>query len=558
MGYGENVDQSTDEFGVKLIHMNKYFALVYKFFYRIFKSHSSPPTANYTQSGPYDPAQYVPALLGWSTHNQNVDVYPNNRILYPYYTSYEDNGVWMSTSTNGNLPFDRAPKVRKMKNSIKFRVNLPSNSTIFTTGTYSTINNEDTDAEEKFASYDLRYSNHALDKITFNTFFRYEWIDNDDIAKIWRNTMAEYITPDRFQGSVPPGIRALGFNSLYDWYWNVVNLDITNSELSRDVYTFGMDLNFMLPGCSVLKFSYKRENIERDNFEVKTTIKNKLRLFLNSRLRRNFRFRGEFRYDYIVNPFTNLHAAGETALPSEYLGLPTTYVLRVDPYIRTLNLTNCPNRVYESNINLSYRADAKLFLSLNADYKHRLNSDTGWDEILVIPTFNLNYTPSPHLNMSASYGYQWMDYDTIFAIPANAEGTGLYKYGYGYVGRTENYDGLVHFIMLSFDSPISEKFRIYANTTINLSQASFTCDDLGSLENVGNEHFHEWLGDFDEYSQLNMEQYEVSFMANYNFTKKWSFLSSVNYYNFNDIGKYLYDKSGEGWVVSIGLNWKGF
>ena len=133
-----------------------------------------------------------------------------------------------------------------------------------------------------------------------------------------------------------------------------------------------------------------------------------------------------------------------------------------------------------------------------------------------------------------------------------------YKYDFGHHERKENYDGRVHFIMLGFDSPLTERFRVYGNTTFNLSRASFNCDDFGELEEMGTEHFHEWLGDLDEYSQLHMEQYEINLGASYQLTKSLTLSASMNYYDFNDLGKQLYDQSGEAWVTTLGLSWNGF
>ena len=560
MGYGKSINQRMDDYSVKLTHRNKLFTVVYNFFYRIFREHEPAPEADYVQSGAYDPAQYIPKLLGWQKKNGNVEPYGTNRVLYPIYNAYEVDGEWESdASSMGRLPFDAVPKVKKLRNSLKVRADLPYETTVYTAGAYSSISNENNGADQQFASYDLRFSNHFLKPLSFTGFFRYKWIDNDDIESIWTDTLSNYITPTRFQGTVPPGIASLGYTSLYDWYWDIATAQITNSALSRKVYTFGFDVSMPLPLRSLVKLSYEREDIDRAHFETGSTIKNEWRVFLRSRPIRDVSLRGEFKYDYISNPFTNIRAAGESPMPSSYTGLPQGYILGIaNPNLRTVDLSNQPNRIYAVNAQLSWRALAKLFLSLNVDYTHSLNGDVGWDEELIVPTFNVNYTLSPKLSLTAAYGYQWMDYETAFVIPAMALGTGLYKYDFGHHERKENYDGRVHFIMLGFDSPLTERFRVYGNTTFNLSRASFNCDDFGELEEMGTEHFHEWLGDLDEYSQLHMEQYEINLGASYQLTKSLTLSASMNYYDFNDLGKQLYDQSGEAWVTTLGLSWNGF
>ncbi len=557
MGYGKSINQSTDDYSVKLTHRNKSFTVAYNFFYRIFREHEPPPVADYVQSGDYDPAQYIPKLLTWE--NENVDTYGTNRVLYPIYKAYEVDGNWKSDASMGRLPFDAVPTVKKLRNSLKVRADLPYKTMVYIAGAYSTTSNKDNGADQQFASYDLRFSNHFLKPLNFTGFFRYKWIDNDDIERIGRDTLSKYITPTRFQGTVPSGIADLGYTSLYKWYWDIATSQITNSALSRKVYTFGLDVSMPLPLRSLVKLSYERENIDRDHFETSSTTKNECRAFLRSRPIRDVSLRGEFKYDYITNPFTNIRAAGESPMPSSYAGLPQSYILGIaNPYLRTVDLSNQPNRIYAINTQLSWRALAKLFLSLKLDYTHSLNGDVGWEKELVMPTFNVNYTPSPKLSLTVAYGYQWMDYETPFVIPAMALGTGLYKYDFGYHERKENYDSHVHFIMLEFDSPLTERFRVYGNTTFNLSRASFDCDDLGVLGEMGTEHFNEWLGYIGEYSQLHMKQYGINLGASYQLTKSLALSASMNYYDFNDVEKQPYNQSGKAWVTTIGMSWNGF
>jgi hypothetical protein len=362
---GREVNEETQDYKMGASMKFGGMSLAYSYFHRDFQENGATPTNAYDDAiHPVTSADFSPRV------------------------QYDD----------ATLAYNLVPDSQKDSHLVKVMAKLPQNTTFFGSYVHSKVENGNNypdvptnDSREMDSdTITARLTNNSLfPGLNLGLKFRYLSLDNDDVnVDVNHTTWPAGVDPDF----------------------------IRKSAMSRDETTIGLDSSYRLTKKTSLKFGYKWEQIDRDNYEVGVgetkTEKNTVKLGVSSRLHRKLKAKIGYKWQDIDNPFNNLKAACEPANAT----FPVYYSDRQET--RTATLSNQPTDVNEITADLIWSVKPNLSLTANYRWLDKENDDVSdWQQESHMPSINLWYAPTAKLSFNLSYVYDWTKTETLACVP---------------------------------------------------------------------------------------------------------------------------------------------
>jgi hypothetical protein len=296
---------------------------------------------------------------------------------------------------NERLPFNVVPSSEKDSHTIKAHGQIPQIATdVFASYVNSSVENVHEGNEYNLNSAIGRITNYLIPGLTVSGKFRWMDIDNDDV-------FIQVIER-------PPAYSATytDFDPDFD----------RKSAMNRKVYDAELSAKYRLTKHLTLNGKFEWESTDRDFYEVASDETKTTEYAGSAGL--TFRKAGLYgRIDYehreIEDPFANPKAACNPT------GAPTAITL--DQYfqlynLRRLTLSSLPET--KDQVDTSITWPISPYVSLSGYYRYiNESNDFGWDQQSHMPSVSLWFTPSPKLNFSLSYLYNYQETNGIICEP---------------------------------------------------------------------------------------------------------------------------------------------
>jgi len=367
--------------------------------------------------------------------------------------------------TNGSAKFSRVPDSTTKIHKVKLKSTLPFNSSLFASYHLGKRENRDTYNDIDFNSYSARLC------------------------------------------------KSFGRNVSLDIYYNKYNLDNnTPGGIERDVEKGGVDLSGHFMRRTSLKFSYKWENIDRNNFTEGSTYKEIYKISFNHRPLKKMRFHAKYKKTKIDDPF----------------------VMKDNSY-KMLSFTSLPSSEDQLYFSLNWTLLYNLSLNTNFRYIKGENDRFDVDEDRYEFIMSLWYAPLADMTLTASYTFIDNEVDT----PAAFKSYHLDGLKNVYIFDEIPYDDRSQSYFLSATYLLNPQTSLTGEFSFIQSNADFDAR-IGS-KNVG------------ELSDLEIEQLQVSFGATYLYSDRLSLYGKYMFRDYNDRKENYLD--GQFTLFSFGVNW---
>jgi hypothetical protein len=314
---------------------------------------------------------------------------------------------------SGLLPFNVVPSSEKDSHTIKAHGQIPQIATdVFASYVNSSTKNINEENKSDLNSAIGRVTNSLIPGVTLSGKFRWLDIDNDDVfIEVYEQPVASPAGPP----AVP-----LQYQGLYSQAYPAFDPTFDReSAMSRKVYDAELSAKYRLTRHLTLNGKFEWKSTDRDFYEVASDETKTTEYAGSAGLTfRKAGLYGKIDYEHreIEDPFANPKAAcnlsvfqgAQTAFSGfQYFQLYNT---------RRLTLTNLPET--KDQVDTSITWSISPYVSLNGNYRFLYESnDFGWDQQSHMPSASLWFTPSPKLNFSLSYLYNYQKTSSIICEP---------------------------------------------------------------------------------------------------------------------------------------------
>lgn len=311
------------------------------------------------------------------------------------------------------LTYNIVPSVKKDTHTIKTRVELPIDTTIFTSYIHSDVENKNNDLEIESDIIATRITNNSFPGLTLTGKFRYLDIDNDSVN-------VDINEPKSIAGK----------NKDYPYHnhkptltYNGFDPDFTReSAMSRDVITTGFDARYQLFQKTFLNLGYEWEQIDRDHYAVGKTEINTVEANLTTKPYRKVKVKVGYKWQDIDDPFANINGVCEAAAFPASTNNPWENSIQYweRQGMRTADVSNQPTRVDEATTSITWSVLQNLSLTTNYRFTDKENNQTNysnWEQKSHMSTTSLWYALTPKLNFNLSYIYDKTKTQTLASVP---------------------------------------------------------------------------------------------------------------------------------------------
>jgi hypothetical protein len=477
----------------------------------------------------------------------------------PNYTNFTNGSGARLFYGGKEIPYDNIPEYQKYGPNIEFSIPLSKVSNLYIHGVYSYTESDYNDIRSKFIGAGAAFSSTPfinsdlpmpLKFMSLNVSARYENIDIDNSINAQRDALA-YAYNNHILWDVGS---ATGQTNLTNNYNDALR-QLVDSTASRDVYSVEANVSMPISQRNLLKLSYLYKYTDRDNFEVSNTTVHEVKALLRGSIYKNLSYRLNAGYDYIHDPFRNLHTVNEdTALATALLGKLGSY-LNTNSYRRD-SVTNQPKNRYLGRFELTYVPMSKVSFNWNIGYTYAENDFANdFDNKNYYTNLSVTYTPTPKTGLSLSYGYNRNDMHSTIWQSLQLESSGALSQVEG------NYSSRVkdkienHIVSFSVFHQLNEKISLDGTLIYQHSRGGFTSPGSGETD-LGNEID---ISALNKYSKLSYNIWEAALGAEYRITKNISLTGSASYLYTDDNKGYVFgDQTGQVFTCLFGVRWRGF
>jgi hypothetical protein len=310
---------------------------------------------------------------------------------------------------NAHLPFNVIPSSEKDSHTVKAHGQLPQIATdVFASYVNSSVENVHEGNKYDLNSAIGRVTNSLIPGLTVSGKFRWMDIDNDDyFVHVTERSVADPVGPP----AVP-----LAYQGTYSQAYLFDPEFYRESAMNRRVYETEISAKYRLLKHLTLNGGFEWRSTDRDYYEVdsgETTTNEYIgRVGLTFRKARLY---GNINYEHqsISDPFANLKAACNPSGINPTTGNPFTGLQYFQLYdMRKQTLSNLPDRKDQISTSITWSASPTISVSGYYRYINESN-DFGWDQQSHMPSASLWFAPSPKLNFTLSYLYDYQKTNSL-------------------------------------------------------------------------------------------------------------------------------------------------
>jgi hypothetical protein len=304
---------------------------------------------------------------------------------------------------NGYLPFNVVPSSEKDSHTVKAHGQLPQIATdVFASYINSSTKNMEEENKSDLNSAIGRVTNYLIPGLTLSGKFRWMDIDNDNYFV--------QVTEQQALAGTQAGLTYSQAYSDFDPEF------YRKSAANRKVYETEISAKYRLLKHLTLNGGFIWRSTDRDYYEVESgeTTTNEYigKVGLTFRKARLY---GNINYEHqsISDPFANLMAACNPSGINPTTGSPFTGLQYFQLYdMRTQTLSNLPDRKDQVSTSITWSASPTISVSGYYRYINESNG-FGWDQQSHMPSASLWFAPSPKLNFTLSYLYDYQKTNSL-------------------------------------------------------------------------------------------------------------------------------------------------
>lgn len=313
----------------------------------------------------------------------------------------------------GLLPVATVPGISKQMHSVRARLQLPGDASLWGLYAQSTQRNDDTRLEVDYRGFSGRIVVPFKQKFTFKADMKRYDIEADDVFV------------DVIELVAPAGLTA--GKTYAEAYPTLGSPDyVRHSELSRSPTELNMELMVQPAKRTFLRAGYGWNQVERDNFDVEKTTTQTFYVAGRSQLGKKANARFRLQYDAIEDPFTYNHAAIPAVLqpfpspgtpPSPLTGLQYFEMYRS----RQGNLTSMPTAALRLDSSVTFTPNARMAMTVHYNYRDAENDELNfseWGRTAHTPGVDVFISPGDTWTLSAGYVYHRERLETLFSTLA--------------------------------------------------------------------------------------------------------------------------------------------
>jgi hypothetical protein len=373
-------DETLNEVKASVLAGTERYGIEYAFLYR--ENKEATAAVDYL----YDPAIH-PATL--------VDMF-TNRVLY-------DN-------TNGPLPGNTVPTIKKTQHYIKAHYNFNDSTGLLGSVSYAEVENRDTGLSTTSQYYSGRFTTRLPHEITLNARFRYDTIDNDDV----------YVNLVEMTANAGPQAG----RTYSQAYPDFGPADFTRqSALNRDDTQFDADILVPLPQRSRLGFTYEYRRTDREYEESGLTEQQRFTVLFRTDARKPLSANIRYRFETADHPFTNYQAAIEPIIqpypsPGSTPFAGTQYYTLYES--RLANLSNQPTNGHDLDVLGTWKPVANAGVTVHYNYKKQKNDElnySDWSQTYQMIGGDVYYIPEQRVSLTAGVNYTDYKTETLLTEP---------------------------------------------------------------------------------------------------------------------------------------------
>lgn len=295
------------------------------------------------------------------------------------------------------------------------------------------------------------------------------------------------------------------------------------------------------------------ELINRKNFLLEKTTKNTFSGFIQSQLSKSLNAKVEYIGSWIDDPFVNYLGGMEPVADSAYLNVVYSN------FFKNLRnpLTSSPDRIDRARLRLKFAPGAKVNLSLQGEYNHSTNDQTGWKADYLTPTLSLNYLPSEKSMLSLNYSYQYGRTKAIFSTPIILLKAGELQYSYGSLNKLIPYDEDIQSFGIGFSRQLSARLSWNTFGTYVMSQGEYNTETFKGHPTGSEEEFID-MSDLNAYGKHKYRQLFLTTTLDYRLMNGVYLTGEAGYYDFSNPIIYLFDADGSAFFTNVGISIRAF
>lgn len=403
---------------------------------------------------------------------------------------------------SSTLNYETAPTYDKWQNRLSAILNLALSTNVYADYVHYSIENQNLQQISNvdgmsYSSYQMRLTSKPIRQVQFNIHYRGENVNSD--------------TTKWYNAAIP-------------------------SAIDRDIYTWGVDINFYPFRRTTFRASYRNRSIRRDAVQAKMdhpeqTDKETFKLVLNTRLLKKARIWLEWQRDDVDNPFANMKMANNASVFGE--SYPTL------------------SSLYTSNNKFRVKFDIPFSdkLAINVDWENgdgQFEQNDGvesWSEKYNLFNLTLNVFLNDKFGMFLFGSILKGDASTFLA--PNLADFEFINNGNWMTGIVP-YNSDVNTIGLGFSANFSPKFLL-SGTIYYVSQDAAA--DTSALEFMN-------LADFGSFSSHDSKAFDASFTGEYSVNDSLSINLGLILRSFDNKLIHLDDLTGNGYMGIISLIWR--
>lgn len=339
-------------------------------------------------------------------HQYNNAIHPASLIdMFLNRVQYDD--------ADGLLPVATTPGITKHTHSLRARLQLPGDASLWGLYAQSSQRNDDTRLEVDYRGFSGRLVVPFKQKFTFKADMkRYEIQADDVFVQVVDTISPAGLTAGRTYEQAYPLVGELSFTR--------------HSELSRTPTEFNMELAAQPARRTFLRAGYGWNQVERDNFDVEKTTTQTFYLAGRSQLGKKTNARFRFQYDAVDDPFTYTHAAiPEVLQPFPSPGTPASPLTGLQYFqmyrSRQGALTAFPNAALRLDSSVTFTPNERMAMTVHYNYRDAKNDELNfseWGRTAHTPGVDLFVSPGDTWTLSAGYVYHRERLETLFSTLA--------------------------------------------------------------------------------------------------------------------------------------------
>jgi hypothetical protein len=310
---------------------------------------------------------------------------------------------------NEHLPFNVVPSSEKDSHTVKAHGQLPKIATdVFASYVNSSVENVQEGNEYDLNSAIGRITNSLIPGLILSGKFGWMDINNDDV----------FVQVIERPAAAGPQV-GLTYSDVYTDFDPEFDRE---SAMSRKVYDAELSAKYRLTKHLTLNGKFEWKLIDRDFYEVESDETKTTEYAGSAGLTfRKAGLYGKINYEHrkIEDPFANPKAAcnptGTNPVPGANGIYGDAQYFRIYN-MRELTLSNLPDTKDQFDTSVTWSISP--YVSLSGYYRYiNESNDFGWDQQSHMPSISLSYVPSPKLNFSLSYLYNYQETDSILCEP---------------------------------------------------------------------------------------------------------------------------------------------